>query len=391
MTSEVSSPGADGDALTRSNLTARVPSSVGAILGLQSPDGAFIASPDFVQYHYCWLRDGSFTAYALDLAGEHEASARYHEWVHRALSGVGENIDEVVRKLRRGEDVDPLHMPPARFSLDASFGHDDWPNFQIDGYGTWLWALGEHLRLQGDDLPSGLVDTVRRVASYVSELALSPCYDVWEESGTAIHTSTLACVYGGLTSAAVLLDDATLAHRAEQVREYIYESATRDGRFVKSSQNDDVDSSILWLSTPFNVVAHDDEAMVATVRAIEEQLELRGGLRRYPTDVYYGSGAWPILTASLGLHYVSTGDVARAENQLDWILARFDEKGRLGEQYFGEARDPEHHQEWVEKWGPPAKNLTWSHAMFVVLVTALNAADSTGDGPTILSHEGRSR
>ncbi len=60
MTSEVSSSGADGDALTRSNLTARVPSSVGAILGLQSPDGAFIASPDFVQYHYCWLRDGSF-------------------------------------------------------------------------------------------------------------------------------------------------------------------------------------------------------------------------------------------------------------------------------------------------------------------------------------------
>ncbi len=71
-----------------------------------------------------------FTAYALDLAGEHEASARYHEWVHRALSGVGENIDDVVRKLRRGEDVDPLHMPPARFSLDGSFGHDDWPNFK---------------------------------------------------------------------------------------------------------------------------------------------------------------------------------------------------------------------------------------------------------------------
>ncbi len=147
-----------------------------------------------------------------------------------------------------------------------------------------------------------------------------------------------------------------------------------DGRFVKSSQNDDVDSSILWLSTPFNVVAHDDDVMVETVRAIEEQLELRGGLRRYPTDVYYGSGAWPILTASLGLHYVSTGDVARAENQLDWILARFDDKGRLGEQYFGETRDPEHYRDWVARWGESANNLTWSHAMFVLLALELNRA-----------------
>lgn len=347
-------------------------SSVEAILKNQRGDGAFIASPDFAQYHYCWLRDGSFTAYALDVVEEHEASGRYHEWVNRSLGDISESIDDAIATLQRGEAIDPLHMPPARFALDESTQHDDWPNFQIDGYGTWLWALGEHLSRQGKGLSPAFAPTVARVARYVAELALNPCYDVWEESGTAIHTSTLACVFGGLTAAAALLGDDTLAQRAEEVREYAYVAATLHGRFVKSSQNDGVDSSILWLSTPFRVVAHDEKLMVSTVRSIEQELTLHGGLRRYSTDVFYGSGAWPILTASLGLYYLSIGDVDRAEQQLAWIQARFDEDGRLGEQYFGESHDPEHYHQWVARWGESAKVLTWSHAMFILLVSELN-------------------
>ena len=57
----------------------------------------------------------------------------------------------------------------------------------------------------------------------------------------------------------------------------------------------------------------------------------------------------------------------------DWVSSHFDEKGRLGEQFGGEQRDPEHYNEWVERWGPPAKDLTWSHAMYLVLCAALNA------------------
>jgi hypothetical protein len=26
-----------------------------------------------------------------------------------------------------------------------------WGNFQIDGYGTWLWALAEHVKLSGNE------------------------------------------------------------------------------------------------------------------------------------------------------------------------------------------------------------------------------------------------
>jgi hypothetical protein len=36
--------------------------SIDLILANQHADGAYIASPAFPTYHYCWLRDGSFVA-----------------------------------------------------------------------------------------------------------------------------------------------------------------------------------------------------------------------------------------------------------------------------------------------------------------------------------------
>jgi GH15 family glucan-1,4-alpha-glucosidase len=349
--------------------------SVDAILRNQSNNGAIVASPDFAQYSFCWLRDSSFNAYALDLAGEYAASGRYHLWVNRAVAGIAQTIDDVIDAHDRGEALSPLHMPPARFALDGSVVVDDWPNFQIDGYGTWLWSLGQHLDATGNaEVPEEYLDSVRRVARYLTTFCFSPCWDVWEENGDAVHTSTLACVYGGLMAAGRLLGDRSFLERAASVKARLTDDAQRHGYFVKSSLNDDVDASCLWLETPFGVVEPADEHFAATVALIKERLTLDGGIRRYSTDVYFGSGAWPVLTGSLGWHYASLGDHGSAELCRAWIADHIDAHGRLAEQFGGEDRDPEHYQEWVLRWGPPAMDLMWSHAMHIVLSTAL------GDG-----------
>jgi GH15 family glucan-1,4-alpha-glucosidase len=351
--------------------------SIESILRNQKSNGAIIASPDFDQYHYCWLRDGSFCAYALDEAGEHEASALYHSWASHAIEGISAIIDDVIARSQRGERLDPLHMPPARFSLGGSTVTDDWPNFQIDGYGTWLWSLGRHFESTGQaEVPDQFRESVVRVGRYLAALSLSPCYDVWEESGTAIHTSTLACVYGGLVTAGRLTNDDSLLAAAETVRGRLLDDASRHGAFVKSSESNAVDASLLWLSTPFAVVAPDDARLAVTVERIVSELTFDGGLRRYPTDTFYGSGAWPVLTGSLGLHYLARGDTAGARRCRDWISDHFDRLGRLGEQFGGEQRDSVHYREWVERWGPPAQDLTWSHAMYVVLSIAIANSNS---------------
>jgi GH15 family glucan-1,4-alpha-glucosidase len=275
-------------------------------------------------------------------------------------------------------------MPPARFSLGGTTVVDDWPNFQIDGYGTWLWSLGRHLELAGSTgLPDEYVDSVARVARYLATFSLSPCYDVWEENGSDRHTSTLACVYGGLSTAARLLNNDDYVASALEVKEHVLAGGESSGYYVKSSANSDVDASTLWLTEPFGVVDADDEYFAATVALIEDRLTLNGGIRRYPTDVYFGSGAWPVLTASIGWHYVGIGNRANAERCRQWIADHFDEEARLGEQYDGDLRDPLHYEEWVARWGRPAIDLTWSHAMYVVLCLALEGEMSSGDPASI--------
>jgi GH15 family glucan-1,4-alpha-glucosidase len=359
--------------------------SVEAILRNQGPNGSIIASRDFDQYRFCWLRDGSFSAYALDIVGEYGASNRYHAWVNRAVQGIAEVIDDVIKAKQRGVNLDPLDMPPARFALDGSTVVDDWPNFQIDGYGTWLWSLGRHLELSGyERVPNEFLDSIERVARYLETFSQGTCYDVWEENGDAQHTSTLACVYGGLKAAALLLTESKYEDTAAQVQERLSEYASQTGYFVKSSNNSDVDASSLWLSTPFDAVKSTDEYFSKTVALIEDRLTLHGGLRRYPTDVYFGSGAWPVLTASLGWHYAAIGDFESAERCRQWIFARFDRDGCLGEQYGGDERDFQHYQEWVARWGPPAQELTWSHAMYVVLCAAIGVSNESDEELTQL-------
>jgi GH15 family glucan-1,4-alpha-glucosidase len=351
--------------------------SVDAILRNQSKNGAIIASPDFQEYSFCWLRDSSFNAFALDLGGEHAASSRYHLWVNRAVNGIAETIDGVIDAHDRGDALSPLRMPPARFALDGSVVVDDWPNFQIDGYGTWLWSLGQHLEKTGStEVPEEYLDSVRRVARYLATFCFSPCWDVWEENGDAVHTSTLACVYGGLMAAGRLLGDRSYLESAATVKDRVMNDANQLGYFAKSNLNTDVDASCLWLETPFGLVEPDDDYFAATLTQIRDRLTLEGGIRRYPTDVYFGSGAWPVLTGSLGWHYAASGDIDGAEECRKWIARHFDDDGQLGEQFGGEIRDRPHYDEWVARWGLPAKDLMWSHAMYVLLCNAIASVAS---------------
>jgi GH15 family glucan-1,4-alpha-glucosidase len=363
-----------------------IAASVGRVLAAQDASGSFVASPDFAQYQFCWLRDGSFTAYALDRAGEAGAAQRFHEWAARALLGISERMAAAVARAEAGLAPDASLVPPARFSLDGHVVADDWPNFQVDGYGTWLWALHQHLLTsQAPRLSALLLEAAREAARYLDALGTSPCYDVWEEDGGSVHTSTLACVYGGLCAAAELLGEASFAERAAEVRALALAQGSPDGAYPKSDHSPELDGALVWLSQPFGVVPPGDPAFAETVRRISAELDLGGGVRRYPTDTYYGGGAWPVLTASLGWHHASTGDVGEAARCLEWVEARFDEQGRLGEQFGGDERDPASYRMWVERWGPPAADLVWSHAMYIILATGLEnaAASSTATVETV--------
>jgi GH15 family glucan-1,4-alpha-glucosidase len=396
MTAADLTPAASRNGSRAGTLTGSVQAAVAAMLACQQDNGALVASPDFEQYHYCWLRDSSFAAYALDRCGEHAASARYHEWASAAIAGVGQQIDAAVARRLAGTSIDQHLLPPTRFTLDGSVAADDWPNYQIDGYGTWLWALREHLRQTGQGLlPAGLRRSTLLAARYLAAFALDACYDVWEENGDGVHSSTLACVYGGLVAAAELLEDTELERRAREVQSHVLVTAGVARRLQKSSLSAAVDASMIWLATPFALVDARDPLFETALSEITGQLTFEGGLRRFPSDTFFGGGSWPVLTASLGWHQAVTGDLVAARRSLTWVAEHIDAQGRLGEQFGGERRLPAKYREWTDRWGHPARELLWSHAMYAVLSTELSGAagrshsstTNVSDDPTSLSRQ----
>ena len=182
--------------MSKLDLTAR---SIDIIRAGQAQNGAFIAGPTFSQYGYAWLRDGAFIAEALDLVGQHDAAARFHEWVGGIITDSAAGIERSIESGRAGRQPDPADYLHCRYSVDGSIGPDDWPTFQLDGPGIWLWSLGRHVRATGGHAYSGQVRQAALLAGrYLAALWQLPSNDAWEEFPERVHTNTLAANLAGL-------------------------------------------------------------------------------------------------------------------------------------------------------------------------------------------------
>ncbi|HLO17200.1 MAG TPA: glycoside hydrolase family 15 protein, partial [Anaerolineales bacterium] len=208
--------------------------SIEIILENQSVGGAYIASPNFPTYHYCWFRDGSFIAYAMDLAGQHESAHRFHCWVAERVNDRKDLVRAGLAKARSGEKLTEAEILHTRYRLDGTDGEPgNWPNFQLDGFGTWLWALNQHHKQNSETrLSQEMLDAANLVADYLSELWSFPCYDCWEEFPDHIHPHTLAAICGGLQAHTELTGG---DHKSvtETIRKQLLAGAETFGHFVK--------------------------------------------------------------------------------------------------------------------------------------------------------------
>lgn len=123
--------------------------SIEIIKANQAAGGAYMASPNFEQYHYCWFRDGAYIAYALDLAGEHDSPARFYDWAAGNIAGRASQVGRAVATAAQGQVPAPDDILHTRYTMDGAVSSDDWPNFQLDGFGTLLWGMSRHLDLMG--------------------------------------------------------------------------------------------------------------------------------------------------------------------------------------------------------------------------------------------------
>jgi GH15 family glucan-1,4-alpha-glucosidase len=281
-----------------------VPSSVEVILAGQHESGGYVASPGFPTYRYSWLRDGCFIADAMRIADERDSAQRFHEWVARIV---------------RANPTGPWN---ARYELDGAPTNDAWPTRQWDGLGLWLATVR---RFGG-----GWEDETALVARWLGEHWAEPCVDWWEER-EGVHAVTVWCIANGLES--------------DELRR---EALAR-------AETERVDGSHLFIGT---------DELVSRVEA--SLVSPGGGVHRHLDDTYYGGGEWLLLTAMLGQAYVRQARHDDAREKLAWVRAHGRKEG-LPEQSQDYLLHPESWDDWVDRWGPAASPLLWSHAMEIAL------------------------
>ena len=368
---------------------------------LQDDGGGFIAAPEFDPmyrssggYGYCWLRDALYSAVALDEAGCNEEAEKFYLFAAGVQNQQGDWQQ--------------------RYFMDGSWA-STWGK-QIDQTGGVLWGFLHHHRLRGHlDFARRIWPTVQKAAAYLcANLADNglplPSIDPWEER-LAQGTYSAAAVYGGLRAAAGLaydLNQPVLARQwsqaADKMRdailelqwsqelqrfyrgigkridecEYNYlrnnnlgarEDKDSSGLYTTfwSDTDSNIDSSLLALGFPFNVLPPGSEKLTATATTIEQNLwnHKVGGLHRYDGDSYAGGNPWIISTLWLALHHLREGDRQRARELLAWCLGQANHNLLLPEQVDKEHGGP--------TWVVPLK---WSHAMFVITYLALHGRAS---------------
>lgn len=349
------------------------------ILENQSKTGAYVAGPTVPDYRYCWFRDGSFIAYAMDLVGEHGSAHAFHHWASSTVNRYEHIVEKAVNKAEKGERLTGTEILPARYTLDGKIKEDEWPNFQLDGYGTWLWALSEHAqRTNITDQPSFWEKAIRLVVMYLGGLWNLPNYDCWEENGDKIHPYTLGAIYAGLTAAANLVGGLRVEGAKKKIKETILQQGQADGYFTKHLNHHAIDASLIGLSTPYRVVPPTMPVMKKTAELIKNELRGNGGVHRYKYDTYYGGGEWLLLAAWLGWYATEVGREPLAKELLAWIQDQADGKGNLPEQVPVNLIEPSQLERWKEERGEIAKPLLWSHAKYLILYKHLVEGDGHG-------------
>jgi isomaltose glucohydrolase len=357
--------------VSRERLAGLARSSVDVIRLNQAPTGAYPACPRFAEYRYSWFRDGAFIADAMSRAGEIRSAEAFFGWCAQILESRRATVERLVDRRHRGEPVEPTEHLHARYTTDGRDVEAPWANFQLDGYGAWLWALAAHVGRHGADA-TPYAAGAELSARYVAAFWPDPCYDWWEER-QGVHAATLAAIAAGLRGAAAL----GVGEEEPAIERAIREGGLVDGRLRVSREDDRLDASLVAVATPFGVLPPDDPLVARTVAALEGGLA-HGGVHRNADDVYYGGGEWLLLAALLGWHYAETDREDEAEEQLRWVAARAEPDGSLPEQSSEHLLHPDGLAEWTERWGPPASPLLWSHAFYLDLALRLGVISPRG-------------
>ena len=265
------------------------------------PSGAVIAAlttslPEEIggvrnwDYRYCWLRDATFTLYALLLVGDRMAAAAFWRWIERTCVPSGAANLQVMYGINGQRDLPERtldHLSGYRDSRPVRVGNAAADQCQLDIYGELLDAFWFYFQ-QGrrEDSPPidrGVWELMRDVADHICEVWRFPDQGLWEvRSGPRHFVYSKVMCWVGLDRAIRLCElDEFDAEPSRWIgeRDALMEEILARGfnpainSFTMAYDSSDLDAALLRLPLVGFLPAA-DARIVGTIDRI--QAELRG-------------------------------------------------------------------------------------------------------------------
>ena len=324
-----------------------------------APTGGIIAAPTTSlpeclggprnwDYRFCWLRDSTFTLYALLISGYTDEARAWREWLLRAIAGHPQDT-QIMYGVAGERMLTELELPwlsGYEKSAPVRIGNAAHEQFQLDVYGEVIDTLhvARKYKLERNDdawrLQSELMD-------FLESGWKQPDEGIWEVRGPRrdfTHSKVMAWV-------AVDRSVKEIRHgfgdgpidRWLALRDEIHRDVCERGfdvernAFVQYYGSKSLDASLLMIPLVGFLPAKDPR-VVSTVAAIERELIYKGLVLRYPTETGVdglppGEGAFVPCTFWLADNYALAGRTQEAQDLFLRLLDLRNDVGLLSEEY----------------------------------------------------------
>jgi GH15 family glucan-1,4-alpha-glucosidase len=299
-------------------------------------------------YRICWLRDSTFTLYALSIAGYWEEAKAWRQWLLRAIAGEPAKMQIMygLRGERRLTEFEVPWLPGYENSAPVRIGNAAHQQFQLDVYGEVMdsFYVGRKQKL---DLEPEAEAVENALMEFLATAWKEPDEGIWEVRGPRRHfTHSKMMAWVAADRAVKLSEKFGTAGPVEQwkkLRDEIRADVLARGynqerkAFVQFYGSDLLDASLLLMPL-IGFLPATDSRVVSTVTAIERELISDGLVNRYQTrpdvdGLPPGEGAFLACTFWYADNLALMGRYDEARKVFERLLSLRNDVGLLAEEY----------------------------------------------------------
>jgi GH15 family glucan-1,4-alpha-glucosidase len=299
-------------------------------------------------YRFCWLRDATFTLYALLISGHREEACAWREWLLRSVAGDPSQLQIMygVAGERRLPEMVLDWLPGYEKSAPVRVGNAAIQQLQLDVYGEVMDAMHQAHRVGLPPHPWAW-QLQHELLDFLESGWQQPDEGLWEVRGPRQHfTHSKVMAWVAFDRAVKAVEQFGLngpAGRwralAAQIHEEVCQRGfdAQRGCFTQAYGSSLLDASLLMMPL-VGFLPPTDPRVAGTVRAIERELVRDGFVLRYRSDEVVdglppGEGAFLACTFWLADNYALTGRVDEARALFERLLSLRNDVGLLSEEY----------------------------------------------------------